>query len=125
MPEEQSDVAALITALRQCDTRATREYFDRFIPLLREAAKRLGVPGDKRKETVVTVLDDVLLAIVDGKCNPQPDLAGYLVVALRNHVFFEGRQARARGYALPEESLLRSREREVHAGGSDRARWRP
>lgn len=105
MPEEQKDLAALITALRQSDTRATREFFDRFVPFLREAAKRLGIPADKRKETVITVLDDVLLAIVKGNCDPQPDIAGYLVVALRNHVFFEARRERRRLHGMDECTL--------------------
>lgn len=73
-----------------------REFFDRFTPLLREAAKRLGIGPDQRKEVVITVLDDVLVAILDGKCDPQPDIEGYLIVTLRNHVFFEARRERRR-----------------------------
>lgn len=105
MPEQHSDIAGFTTALRQSDSRAMREYFARFTPLLREVAKRLGVPPGQRREVVVTVLDDVLLGILNGKCDPRPDMEGYLIVALRNHVFLEARRERRRLRGTEELTL--------------------
>lgn len=62
-----------------------QELFVLYAPLLRDQAKRMSVPIGERDQLVDTVLDDVVLHLVDVTIPPR-ELTTYVVGALRNRV---------------------------------------
>jgi RNA polymerase sigma factor (sigma-70 family) len=75
--------ASLLAAIHDGDPAAIREFFLLYAPLLRDQARRMGVDGDERDEMVTTLLDDVVLHLMERRLAPR-DLARYLVGAFRN-----------------------------------------
>jgi hypothetical protein len=75
----------LIAAIRRGEEPAMQELFVLYAPLLRDQAKRMSVPIGERDQLVDTVLDDVVLHLVDVTIPPR-ELTTYVVGALRNRV---------------------------------------
>lgn len=62
-----------------------RELFVLYAPLLRDQAKKVGVPADERDQIVETFLDDMVMRIVELEVPPRK-LAVYLVRSLHNRL---------------------------------------
>ena len=77
--------AHLVAAIHRGDEAAMRELFILYAPLLRDQARRMNIDGGDRDEIVTTLLDDVVLHLVENSVTPR-DLSRYLVAALRNRV---------------------------------------
>jgi RNA polymerase sigma factor (sigma-70 family) len=75
--------ASLLAAIHDGDAPAIRELFLLYAPLLRDQARRMGIDGDERDEMVTTLLDDVVLHLMEHRLAPL-HLARYLVSAFRN-----------------------------------------
>jgi RNA polymerase sigma factor (sigma-70 family) len=75
--------AHLLAGINRGDTGAIKELFVLYAPLLRDQARSMNVPPDERDEVVTTVLDDVVLHLMENQLMPR-HLARYLVAALRN-----------------------------------------
>ncbi|HZI41067.1 MAG TPA: sigma-70 family RNA polymerase sigma factor [Gemmatimonadaceae bacterium] len=75
--------ANLLAGIHDGDESAIRELFLLYAPLLRDQARRLGIDGDERDDMVTTLLDDVVLHLMEHRLAPR-DLARYLVAAFRN-----------------------------------------
>jgi DNA-directed RNA polymerase specialized sigma24 family protein len=73
----------LLAAIHRGDERAIAELFLLYVPLLRDQARRMSIPPDERDEFVTTVLDDVVLHLIESRIAPR-HLTRYLVAALRN-----------------------------------------
>lgn len=61
------------------------ELFVLYAPLLRDQARKMSVPIGERNQIVDTVLDDVVLHLVEAAIPPR-ELTSYVVGALRNRV---------------------------------------
>ena len=83
MSNRYPTAAKLLAAIHDGDESAIRELFLLYAPLLRDQARRLGIDGDERDEMVTTLLDDVVLHLMEQRLAPK-DLARYLVAAFRN-----------------------------------------
>jgi len=75
--------ANLLAGIHDGDESAIRELFLLYAPLLRDQARRMGIDGDDRDDMVTTLLDDVVLHLMEHRLAPR-DLARYLVAAFRN-----------------------------------------
>jgi DNA-directed RNA polymerase specialized sigma24 family protein len=75
--------AELLAAILRGEEAAIAELFLRFAPLLRDQARRMGVEADDSDEVVTTLLDDVVIHLIENQLAPR-NLAKYLVAALRN-----------------------------------------
>jgi RNA polymerase sigma factor (sigma-70 family) len=75
--------ARLLAAIHSGDETAIRELFLLYTPLLRDQARRLGVDIGHRDEVVTTLLDDVVLHLMEYQLSPR-HLSRYLVASLRN-----------------------------------------
>lgn len=73
----------LLAAILRGDERAIADLFLLYAPLLRDQARRMSIPADERDEFVTTVLDDVVLHLIESRIAPR-HLTRYLVAALRN-----------------------------------------
>jgi RNA polymerase sigma factor (sigma-70 family) len=73
----------LLAAIHRGDERAIRELFLLYAPLLRDQARRMSVDSEQRDEFVTTLLDDVVLHLMEYEVAPR-HLTRYLVAALRN-----------------------------------------
>jgi RNA polymerase sigma factor (sigma-70 family) len=86
VPSSQYPTSArLLAGINRGDTSAIKELFVLYAPLLRDQARSMNVPLDERDEIVTTVLDDVVLHLMENQLMPR-HLARYLVAALRNRV---------------------------------------
>jgi RNA polymerase sigma factor (sigma-70 family) len=85
----------LLSAIHRGDEAAIRELFLLYSPLLRDQAQRMGVDLDERDEVVTTLLDDVVLHLMENQLAPR-HLARYLVAALRNRARNHHRDAQRR-----------------------------
>ena len=83
MSDRYPTSAKLIAAIHEGEESAIREFFLLYAPLLRDQARRMGVDGDERDDMVTTLLDDVVLHLMEHRLAPR-DLARYLVAAFRN-----------------------------------------
>ena len=83
MSDRYPTSAKLLAGIHDGDESAIRELFLLYAPLLRDQAKRMGVDGDDRDDMVTTLLDDVVLHLMEQRLAPR-DLARYLVAAFRN-----------------------------------------
>ena len=83
MSERFPTSANLLAGIHDGDESAIRELFLRYAPLLRDQARRMGIDGDERDDMVTTLLDDVVLHLMEHRLAPR-DLARYLVAAFRN-----------------------------------------
>jgi RNA polymerase sigma factor (sigma-70 family) len=75
--------AELLSAIHRGDEAAIAELFLRFAPLLRDQARRMSVDPGECNEVVTTLLDDVVIHLMENQLAPR-NLAQYLVAALRN-----------------------------------------
>jgi DNA-directed RNA polymerase specialized sigma24 family protein len=75
--------AEMLAAIHRGDEAAIGELFLRFAPLLRDQARRMGVDIGERDEVVTTILDDVVMHLMENQLAPR-HLAKYLVASLRN-----------------------------------------
>jgi RNA polymerase sigma factor (sigma-70 family) len=102
--------ARLLAAIHRGDESAIKEFFLLYAPLLRDQAQRVGIDADRRSEFVTTLLDDLVLHLIEYQIAPR-HLARYLVAALRNRARNQHRDAR-RALARYESAY-----RELSAGG--------
>ena len=75
--------ARLVAAIHRGDEAAIREFFLLYAPLLRDQARRMDVDPDQIDEFVITLLDDVVLHLIELQIAPR-HLTRYLVASLRN-----------------------------------------
>jgi RNA polymerase sigma factor (sigma-70 family) len=87
--------ARLLAAIHRGEEPAIRELFLLYAPLLREQARLMGVDANQRDEVVTTLLDDVVLHLMENALAPR-HLARYLVAALRNRARNHHRDAQRR-----------------------------
>ncbi|HJP86145.1 MAG TPA: hypothetical protein VJ852_09160 [Gemmatimonadaceae bacterium] len=83
MSDRYPTSAKLLAAIHDGEEPAIREFFLLYAPLLRDQARRMGVDGDERDDMVTTLLDDVVLHLMEHRLAPR-DLARYVVAAFRN-----------------------------------------
>ncbi|HEX6629076.1 MAG TPA: sigma-70 family RNA polymerase sigma factor [Gemmatimonadaceae bacterium] len=83
MSDRNPTSAKLLAGIHDCDESAIREFFLLYAPLLRDQARQMGVDADDREEMVTTLLDDVVLHLMEHRLAPR-DLARYVVAAFRN-----------------------------------------
>ncbi|HJQ12396.1 MAG TPA: hypothetical protein VJ840_15300 [Gemmatimonadaceae bacterium] len=83
MSERYPTSAKLLAAIHDGDESAIREFFLLYAPLLRDQARRMGIDGDERDDMVITLLDDVVLHLMEHRLAPR-ELARYVVAAFRN-----------------------------------------
>ena len=93
--------ARLLAAVLHGDEAAIREFFLLYAPLLRDQARRMSIAPDERDAFVTTLLDDVVLHLMEHQIEPR-HLARYLVASLRN---------RARNWHRDANRRLVARER--------------
>jgi RNA polymerase sigma factor (sigma-70 family) len=84
----------LIAAIRRGEESAMHELFVLYAPLLRDQARKMSVPRDEQDQLVDTLLDDIVLRLVEVEIPPR-ELTTYIVSALRNRIRTRHR-ARAR-----------------------------
>ena len=75
--------ALLVAAVLRADEAAIRELFLIYAPLLRDQARRMSVAPVEMDEIVTTVLDDVVLHLIERQVAPR-NFSRYLVASLRN-----------------------------------------
>jgi RNA polymerase sigma factor (sigma-70 family) len=75
--------ARLLAAIHRGEERAIRELFLLYAPLLRDQARCMSIDSTQRDELVTTLLDDVVLHLMEYQIAPR-HLTRYLVAALRN-----------------------------------------
>ncbi|HEY3133846.1 MAG TPA: sigma-70 family RNA polymerase sigma factor [Gemmatimonadaceae bacterium] len=75
--------ARLLAAIHRGDETAIRELFLLYAPLLRDQARRMSIGSHERAEIVTTMLDDVVLHLMEHQIAPR-HLTRYLVASLRN-----------------------------------------
>jgi RNA polymerase sigma factor (sigma-70 family) len=96
--------ARLLAGIHRGEETAIRELFLLYAPLLRDQARRMGIDTGQRDEVVTTLLDDVVVHLMEYQLTPR-HLSRYLVASLRNrarnrHRDVVRREAiRERGYA--------------------------
>ena len=73
----------LVAAIHRGDERAIREFFLLYAPLLRDQARRMSIGPDERDGFVTTLLDDVVLHLMERQIAPR-NLSSYLIASLRN-----------------------------------------
>lgn len=87
--------ARLLIAIHTGEEAAITELFLLYAPLLRDQARRMGIDPEERGEVVTTLLDDVVLHLMDKALSPK-HLARYLVASLRNRARRHHRDAQRR-----------------------------
>jgi RNA polymerase sigma factor (sigma-70 family) len=73
----------LLAGIHCGDEAAIRELFLLYAPLLRDQARRMGIDAGQRDEVVTTLLDDVVVHLMECQLAPR-HLSRYLVGSLRN-----------------------------------------
>ncbi len=104
--------AHLLAAIHRGDEAAIREFFLLYAPLLRDQARRMSIGPDERDEFVTTLLDDVVLYLMEHQIAPR-HLTRYLVASLRN---------RARNWHRDSSRRLVARERAYDQPGTSSER---
>jgi hypothetical protein len=61
------------------------ELFVLYAPMLRDQGRRMGLPVGERDQLVDTLLDDIVMRLVEIEIPPR-ELTSYIVTALRNRV---------------------------------------
>jgi len=97
--------ARLLAAIHRGDEAAVGEFFLLFAPLLRDQAHRMSIGPDEREEIVMTVLDDVVLHLMEQHIVPR-HLTRYVVASLRNRARNWHRDS-ARRLAIRERAYSR------------------
>ena len=104
--------ARLLAAIHRGDEAAIRELFLLYAPLLRDQASRMSIGPGERDEFVTTVLDDVVLHLMEHQIAPR-HLTRYLIASLRNRArnwhrdSLRRESARERSYSDPGGSQQR------------------
>lgn len=80
---EDQKSARLLAGIHRGEEAAIRELFLLYVPLLRDQARRMSIAVDEREEMVTTLLDDVVLHLMEHQIAPR-HLTRYLVASLRN-----------------------------------------
>lgn len=93
--------ARLVAAILRADEAAIRELFVIYAPLLRDQARLMNIASEERHEFVTTLLDDVVLHLIENQTAPR-NLSRYLVGSIRN---------RARNWHRDSHRRLDARER--------------
>jgi RNA polymerase sigma factor (sigma-70 family) len=93
--------ARLLAAIHRGDEAAIREFFLVYAPLMRDQARRMSIGPAERGDFVTTVLDDVVLHLMEHHIVPR-HLTRYVVASLRN---------RARNWHRDSGRRIASRER--------------
>jgi len=93
--------ARLVAAIHRSDEAAISELFLLYSPLLRDQARVMNIAAEDRGELVTTLLDDVVLHLIERQASPR-NFSRYLVAALRN---------RARNWHRDSHRRLEARER--------------
>jgi DNA-directed RNA polymerase specialized sigma24 family protein len=75
--------ARLLAAIHTGDEAAIREFYLIYAPLLRDQARRMSIGPAERGQFVTTLLDDVVLHLMEHHATPR-HLTRYLVASLRN-----------------------------------------
>ena len=75
----------LVAAIRRGEESAIHELFVLYAPLLRDQAKKMSVPVGERDQIVETLLDDIVIHLVEVEIPPR-ELTSYIVTSLRNRV---------------------------------------
>jgi len=78
-----STSARLLSGIHCGDEAAIRELYLLYAPLLRDQARRMGIGPGERDELVTTLLDDIVLHLMEHRTTPR-HLTRYLVASLRN-----------------------------------------
>jgi RNA polymerase sigma factor (sigma-70 family) len=73
----------LLAAIHRGDEAAISEFFLLHVPLLRDQARRMSIGPGERDELVTTLLDDVVMHLMEHQIAPR-HLTRYLVASLRN-----------------------------------------
>ena len=76
--------AALTAAVQRGDERAMTALYERYTPILRREAARLGVQACDRGDLVSDTLRGVVLTLVRADSTTPQSLTGYAIIALRN-----------------------------------------
>lgn len=95
VPPPFKSTASFIAAIRIGDRVALRQLYVFYAPLLRDQARRMGVPADERDHLVTTLLGDFALRIQERELEPRYP-ARYLIGALRNRARTRHRDVRRR-----------------------------
>jgi DNA-directed RNA polymerase specialized sigma24 family protein len=107
-----STSAQLLAAIHRGDERAIGDLFLLYAPLLRDQARRMSIAPDERNEFVMTVLDDLVLHLIESRIAPR-HLTRYLVAALRNrarnHHRDSGRRLAMQDSAYATQGIARER----------------
>lgn len=82
----------LIAAIRRGEEPAMHELFVLYAPLLRDQARKMSVPGGERDQLVDTLLDDIVIHLVEVEIPPR-ELTTYIVTSLRNRARTRHRDA--------------------------------
>lgn len=90
--EQEFDLAEL----RRGSSRAIRDFFERYYPLLVHQARSLGVDVSARRTVVTTFLDDIVLELIGSRTTPKR-LTPYVTVAFRHYVARDDRRSERRG----------------------------
>jgi hypothetical protein len=61
----------LIAAIRRGEESAMHELFVLYAPLLRDQARKMSVPRDEQDQLVDTLLDDIVLRLVEVEIPPR------------------------------------------------------
>jgi RNA polymerase sigma factor (sigma-70 family) len=121
--------ARLLAGILHGDVAAIRELFLLYAPLLRDQARRMSIGPDERDGFVTTLLDDVVLHLMEHQIAPR-HLSRYLVASLRNRARNWHRDSRRRlvtrerAYDEPNTSIERI-VAECHSEYGMRASGRP
>ena len=94
----------LLASIHRGEPHAIKQLFILYAPLLRDQARRMSIPPDERDEVVATLLDDVVLHLIEHRLMPR-HLARYLVAALRNRARNRHRNTECRAMASDRASL--------------------
>lgn len=79
-----ADDLALLGAIRRGETGAIATFITRMIPLLLDAARRVGIDAAERHTLVLEFLDDIVIQLAE---NPAPDSpAGFIITAFRRRL---------------------------------------
>ncbi len=75
--------ARLVAAILRADEAAIRQLFLLYSPLLTDQARLMNIAPEDRHEFVTTLLDDVVLHLIEHQASPR-NFSRYLVASLRN-----------------------------------------
>ncbi|MDQ2889008.1 MAG: hypothetical protein M3R65_00450 [Gemmatimonadota bacterium] len=106
----------LLAGVRRNDLRALCRFVERFEPLLRDQARRLGVNRSERRNVVTGFLDDMLVKLATSPVSQVPrSLSSFVVTSFRNVVadihrdlLMRERQSRGQEEFLGSQHVVRA-----------------